>query len=270
MLGHGHDKAGDGPHHLGRLPFHQGDRAGQTALTILGQALGEEKVAVNPFRCRFLGGHGTVGEGDRLAQLVLRPRQEQAGPADRFGDVLGVGLAEAIEQGPAGAAVLLLLSEEQAQLGVSEPGSIIGGVGIEYLPPVVQRLLPSSLPKQDACKAGFDLRVIRVELDGLLAVLVGFVQPALRSQGVGEVVVGPGIVGVELDSLSIAVDRLVQSTLGLQCQAQIAVGPGVTGSRVGGPSVVFGRLSQVVLESQGVADGTVAHRAPGRLANAAR
>ncbi len=30
VLGHGHDKAGRGFHHLGRLPFHHGDRAGQS------------------------------------------------------------------------------------------------------------------------------------------------------------------------------------------------------------------------------------------------
>jgi hypothetical protein len=75
VLGHRPDEAWGGPHHHGRLPIHNGHRAGHTALAVLGQALGEEIESVDPCRGRSPGADGHLGEVRRLPQLVLRARE---------------------------------------------------------------------------------------------------------------------------------------------------------------------------------------------------
>ena len=234
--GHGDDQAGGGPHDPGRFPFHHGDRTVQPAQAILGQALGEQKVAVNPGRRRSPGGHRAVGEGGRLSQLVLRGRQEQAGPADGLGEVGVGGRAEAVEQGPAGAAVLFLLAEKQAQLRVAEPGVMLRRVGVDCLSPGGLRLFPSSPPKQDASQGVLDRPVRRVQPEHLLEVIVGLVQPALGSQGVAEIEMGPGVVGVELERPSGSSRSPRPVGPGLAGQGRDCCGPWRSWGRAGGPS----------------------------------
>ncbi len=79
---------------------------------------------------------------------------------------------------------------------------MLGRIGIEQLAPVGLHLCSSSLPQQDASDAVLDFRVFRIKPDRVLVVIIGLVEPMLHSQDVGEVVVGPGIVGVELRAFS--------------------------------------------------------------------
>jgi hypothetical protein len=85
---------------------------------------------------------------------------------------------ELCEQSPPGAEVILLPSEEQAELGVPIPRLVIRRVCVECLPPGGLQHLLSSLPEQDESEALPDLRVIWIKPVRLLAVMVGFIQPA--------------------------------------------------------------------------------------------
>ena len=121
-----------GAHHLARVPFHDGDRLAQAVPAIFGQPLGEQEIAVNPYRgrCVLAAARGQSMRGG-LAQRVSRDRQEQSVAADGFRNVRAFRRAEAVEQRPAGAAILLLLAEEQAQLGVPVPGVRGRRVGLQ-------------------------------------------------------------------------------------------------------------------------------------------
>src|SRR5262249_30796534 len=114
------------------------------APAIVRQPLSEQEVRPAPGVAREAMGRGALDQRARRAQLVLRSGEEQASPAGPFGDQRIRGRAEATEQVRADAAVLLLLAEKQAHLGVASPGLVFGRVGIERLPPGDPRLFPAS------------------------------------------------------------------------------------------------------------------------------
>ena len=70
-------------------------------------------------------GDGALGDGHGLAQLVPGGGPEQTRPAGSLRDVRVGGRAEPFEQGSPGAAVFVLLAEEEAKLGVPIPGVVL-------------------------------------------------------------------------------------------------------------------------------------------------
>ena len=161
-----------------------------------------------------------VGEGVRPAHDLLRRWEEQAGPADRFGNVLIRTLSELNEQVPTRTQVFLVQSEKQTQFRISGPGGVHTRVGINRRSPTVRRHWASSEPKLNAP----DGRLYLPDGRGP----VGSPAGSDREPRSG----GPwspercrdrngaqGIVGVELEGLLKADDRLIQATLSLQGEA---------------------------------------------------
>src|SRR6516165_9449457 len=97
---------------------------------------------------RRVGRRGPPREGDGLAQLVPARGPEQAGSAGAFRKVWVACDKEPRQQVVPRAAVLVLPTEEQAQLGISKPGVVIQRIALQNSLPGDPRLFQLPLPYQ--------------------------------------------------------------------------------------------------------------------------
>src|SRR5262249_25728747 len=87
VLGPDQEEARGGAGRPGCVTPYHGDGLVEPPLTVFRQALSEQEPGVSPGVYRWVGGRGTPGEGDRLAQLIPRGGPEQTGPAGSLREV---------------------------------------------------------------------------------------------------------------------------------------------------------------------------------------
>src|SRR4029077_17782219 len=132
-------------------------------------------------------------------------------------------------------AVLVLPSEEEAQLGVPVPGAVTGRAGVKYRLPGDPRLLPSPPPGQgvpEYTPGARAYRALRVERDDPLVLVEGLVVSAPELQTLAEGDAGERVGGVEADGRIKMIDRLVVQAPARQGIGERHVRP--NGSRIEG------------------------------------
>ena len=142
VQGHGEDEAGGRPEHAGRVPSHRRDRPVEPPLAVFRQAQGEQEAGVVPWY--FDGRRPRPARRGRRPGAVSssaagRSRQARAVRSATCGSVVAPNF---VQQGLPGAAVFVLLAEEEAEFGIAVPGVVPGRVGLEGLPPGDARLVP--------------------------------------------------------------------------------------------------------------------------------
>src|SRR5947207_10685735 len=105
------------PNDGGGIAIYKLDGVFEPVLAVRRQPLGEHEVRPGPVVLRPSGGSRPLRQSGRLPQFILSAGQEQAGPGDPLGDVRVGGVAEPGQQVAPGPPVLVLLLEEQTQLG---------------------------------------------------------------------------------------------------------------------------------------------------------
>src|SRR5262249_47340898 len=150
------------------------------------------------------------------------------------------GRPESCEQRPAGAAVFVLLAEEQAKFGVSVPGTLVPRVAFQKFLPRGAGLLQRSSRGQYPCQL-LRHEVTGIESSGLAERSNRSLRVPRAAQSPSQHQVGPGTPGTDGDRRPQVAHGLLREIFPPEA-AKVVIDPEITGMRLLGLAHEFLRI----------------------------